>query len=315
MDLSLASLLFAQVEKAEKIAAQVGDGAAEVGAEMQARIANASSAEEILQVLRDLGKEYLVPLAINLVAAAVIFVIGRWIARILTRVVGRLLKRAHVDETLHKFLLNVVYAILLVLVVVLAVGRLGVDTTSFAAVLGAAGIAVGFALKDSLANFASGVMLVMFKPFVVGDFVDAGGVKGVVEEVHLFNTLLKTGDNVRIIAPNSSIMGATITNYSAKATRRIDLVVSCGYGDNLQEVKRFLTSLLETESRVLSDPEPVVAVNELGESSVNFVVRPWVKSEDYWATRWYLTEAIKTGFDEHGFHIPFPSRDLFMHNE
>ena len=177
----------------------------------------------------------------------------------------------------------------------------------------AIGLAIGFALKDSLANFASGVMLIMFKPFKVGDFVNAGGSSGVIEEIRIFNTFMRTGDNVQIIIPNSQITGGTITNYSAKDTRRIDLVVGCGYSDNLKEVKDFLTQLIAGDERVLDDPAPVIAVNELADSSINFVVRPWVKSADYWTTRWDLTEKIKLGFDERGFTIPFPSQDLFIH--
>ncbi len=314
MDLSWVPLLLAQAEKTEETISKLGEHTATVNDNFQEAITSANSFQDLLRGLGELAKESLIPLAINLVAALLIFVIGRWLARIGTRVVGKLLTRAHIDATLHKFLLNIVYAILLILAIVVAIGRLGVDTTSFAAVLGAAGVAVGFALKDSLSNFASGVMLVLFKPFGVGDFVDAGGVKGTVEEVHLFNTLMKTGDNVQHIVPNSMIMGATITNFSAKDERRIDLVVGCGYGDNLRDVKQFLIDLLENESRILSEPAPVVAVNELGESSVDFVVRPWVKSADYWATRWELNEAIKNGFDERGFSIPYPSRDVFMHN-
>ena len=252
-------------------------------------------------------------LAGNLLAALVIFIVGRWVSKLLTRLVTRLLTKANVDETLTKFLVNIVYALLLVFVVLAAVNRLGVDTTSFAAVLAAAGLAVGFALQSSLSNFASGVMLILYKPFEVGDFVDAGGSKGVVEEIHLFSTLMRTGDNVQIIVPNSQIIGGTITNFSAKDTRRIDLVVGCGYGDDLRAVKDFLVELLAADDRILEDPEPVVAVNELGDSSVNFVVRPWVGAADYWAVRWELNEKIKLGFDERGFNIPYPTQDVHVH--
>jgi len=200
-----------------------------------------------------------------------------------------------------------------VFVVIAAIDRLGIDTTSFAAILAAAGLAVGLALQGSLSNFASGVMLILFKPFKVGDFVEAGGSAGSIEEIHIFNTIMRTGDNVQIIIPNSTITDGTITNYSAKETRRIDLVVGCGYDDDLKAVKEFLVALLKADERILLDPEPFVAVSELGDSSVNFVVRPWVKSEDYWTTRWDLTACIKIGFDEQGFNIPYPTQDVNMH--
>jgi small conductance mechanosensitive channel len=255
---------------------------------------------------------YIGPLLINLVIAGLIFLIGRWIARVIKRVVGKVANKAKLDETLVKFLQNIVYAILMVVVIMASLDRLGVPTTSFAAILAAAGFAIGFALQGSLGNFAAGIMLIIFKPFQVGDFVEAGGSSGVVEEIHIFNTLMRTGDNIKIIVPNSSITSSTIVNFSAKATRRIDLVIGCGYDDDLKAVKQFLITLLEADERILKDPEPVVAVNELGDNSVNFVVRPWVNSADYWATRWDLTESIKMGFDERGFSIPYPQRDVHI---
>lgn len=255
-----------------------------------------------------------VDFAMNVVAAIAIFLIGRWVARMLTRLVGRMMVRASVDETLTKFVGNLVYAGLLAFVILASINRLGIDTTSFAAIIAAAGLAVGFALQGSLSNFSAGVMLILFKPFKVGDFVEAGGSTGVVEEIQIFNTLMKTGDNVQIIVPNSAITGSVITNYSAKETRRIDLTVGCGYGDDLKAVKEYLQQLVRSDDRILQDPEPVVAVSELGDSSVNFVVRPWVQSADYWAVRWDLTEKIKVDFDAKGFNFPFPSQDVYMHN-
>ncbi len=261
------------------------------------------------------GIEFLGPIVVNLVIAGVIFLIGRWVAKSITSVIGKFATRASVDETLVKFLKNIVYAALMVIVIMAALDRLGVPTTSFAAILAAAGFAIGMALQGSLGNFASGVMLIIFKPFKVGDFVEAGGSTGVVEEIHIFNTLMRTGDNVQIIVPNGAVTGGTITNFSAKDTRRIDLVFGCGYGDDLKAVKQFLLATLEADERVLQDPEPLVAVAELGDSSVNFVVRPWVKSEDYWATRWDLIESIKVGFDERGYNIPYPTRDVHVIND
>lgn len=250
--------------------------------------------------------------AMNLVTAIVIFFIGRIVARVLTRVVTRLMEKAKLDTTLIKFVSNLAYALMLAFVVVAALGRLGVDTTSFAAIIAAGGLAVGFALQGSLGNFAAGVMLITFKPFKVGDLVEVGGSTGVVEEVQIFNTMLKTADNVTIIVPNGSITGGTITNYSAQATRRIDLVFGCGYGDDLKAVKAYLEEVLAAEERVLKDPAPTVAVAELGDCSVNFVVRPWVNAADYWAVRFDLLERIKLGFDERGFSIPYPTQDLHI---
>ncbi len=259
--------------------------------------------------------EFIGPIIVHLLIAGVIFLIGRWVARALTRVSGKVASKAKLDVTLVKFLENIVYAILMTIVVMASLDQLGVPTTSFAAILAAAGFAVGLALQGSLGNFAAGVMLIVFKPFKVGDFVEAGGSAGVVEEIRIFNTLMRTGDNVQIIVPNGSITSGTITNFSAKPTRRIDLVIGCGYGDDLKAVKQFLEAVLAADKRILKDPEPVVAVSELGDSSVNFVVRPWVESADYWSTRWDLIESIKLGFDERGYSIPYPTRDIHVLND
>jgi len=252
-------------------------------------------------------------LAVNIISAIVIFVIGRWVAKLAVRLLNKVFVRAKLDETLAKFLSRIAYTLILLFVAMAALDRLGVNTTSFAAVVAAAGLAIGLALQSSLANFASGVMIILFRPFKVGDFIDAGGAAGVVEEIHIFHTLMRTGDNVQIVVPNGAITGGNITNYSAKETRRIDLVAGCGYGDNLQAVKQFLSDLVDNDPRILRDPEPVVAVSELADNSVNFVVRPWVANGDYWKVRWDLTEAIKIGFDQQGFNIPFPQRDVHLH--
>lgn len=252
-------------------------------------------------------------LAMNVLAAVAIFVLGRWAAKLILGITQRMMQRAKVDETLTTFLTNIVYYLALAFVFVAMLDQLGVNTTSFAAIIASAGLAVGLALQGSLSNFAAGVLMIMFRPFGVGDFVDAGGVSGIVEEIRIFNTRIRTGDNVQIVVPNGQITSDAIKNFSAKATRRIDLVVGCGYSDDIRAVKQFLEDLIADDPRILADPEPVVAVNELGDSSINFVVRPWVNSADYWAVRWDLNEKIKLGFDEQGFNIPFPSRDVFMH--
>lgn len=266
--------------------------------------------QAVIRFLRERGLQF----ALNVVVAILIFFIGKAVAKILVGVVKRFCQRKDMDSALVDFFSNVAYALLLTFVVLAALDRLGVPTTSLAAVLAAAGLAVGLALQGSLSNFAAGVMIIFFKPFRPGNYIEGGGVKGTVEAIQLFHTTLKSPDNVRIIVPNSQLTSDTITNYSVNPTRRIDLVVGCGYNDNLKEVKSFLEELVRSEERVLAEPEPVVAVHELADNSVNFVVRPWVKTSEYWATRWDLIEKIKMGFDERGFSIPFPQRDVHIHN-
>lgn len=249
----------------------------------------------------------------KLVAAIAVFVIGRWVARFIAGMIVQASRRAKVDETLLGFMRNVINLMLLVVVCIASLECLGVDTTSLSAILAAAGFAIGMALQGTLGNIASGVMLVVFKPFKVGDYVELTGTSGKVVEIQMFSTILLTPDNVRVVVPNGNITGGAISNYSAESRRRIDLVIGCGYNDDLRAVREFLEEALTAENRILDDPEPVIAVAELGDSSVNFVVRPWVNSEDYWAVKFDLTEYIKLGFDERGFTFPFPSRDVFMH--
>ena len=249
----------------------------------------------------------------TVIGAVLTLIIGWIVARILKAVVRRILQRAKVEPTLTGFVVNFTYALLLTLVIISAIQRLGVSTASFVAVIAAAGLAVGFALQGSLANFAAGVMVILFHPFKVGDYVDAGGVAGVVEEVQIFATVLRTPDNKRVIAPNSAITGSTITNYSANDTRRVDLVFGIGYGDDIAKAKTIINQILSKEERILKDPEPTIAVGELADSSVNIVVRPWVKTPDYWPVLFDLTEAIKLEFDVQGITIPFPQRDVHMY--
>ncbi len=250
---------------------------------------------------------------LNLLAAMAIFVLGRWAAMGLQGVLRRAFDRAKMDAMLASFLCNIAYILLLTIVILAALDRIGVNTTSFAAVLAAAGLAVGLALQGSLSNLASGVMIIFFKPFSIGNFIEAGSVKGVVKEIQIFHTVLDTFDNIRIVIPNSQITGGTIINYSANPTRRIDLVIGCGYDDNLLEVKNFLRELVDSDARILKDPAPTIAVDQLADSSVNLVVRPWVNSADYGPTRWDLIEKIKLGFDERGFSIPYPQTDVHIH--
>jgi len=264
--------------------------------------------ENMMDQMWALGSLY----AIKTVAALAIFIIGRWLARHLTEFLVKALQIRNVEATFVGFLRNIAYYVMMVAVIVAAVNQLGVNIASFLAVLGAAGLAVGLALKDSLANFASGVMLVLFRPFKAGDFISVSGCSGTVKEISIFNTELATPDNQKLIVPNSSIMGNVITNVTANPTRRIDLVVGIAYADEMARAKQVLREIMASEPRILPEPEPVVAVSELGESSVNLVARPWVKTGDYWNVRFDLTERIKQEFDRVGLHIPFPQRDVHL---
>ena len=253
--------------------------------------------------------------SVKLVAAILIIIIGRWISRRISRLLGRLLDKNNVDVTLVRFAENLTYYALIVVVLIAAVGQLGINTTSFLTIVGAAGLAIGLALKDSLSNFAAGVMLTLFRPFRVGDFVEAGGVTGTVQGITIFNTVLNTPDNQKVIIPNSIITSDVITNVTANDTRRVDLVIGISYSDDIAKAKKIVSDLLQKEKRVLSDPAPVIAVSELADSSVNLVVRPWVKTGDYWTVRFDLTEEIKNSFDEAGISIPFPQQDVHLFNE
>jgi small conductance mechanosensitive channel len=248
----------------------------------------------------------------SLAEAAVIFYLGKWGARVGERILNQLLVKSRLDETLTKFLCRIGYALVMAAVCLAALDRLGVNTTSVTAVMAAAGLAVGMALQGSLSNFAAGVLIILFRPLKVGDFVEAGGTKGIVEEINVFSTMMRTPDNIEIIVPNSAITAGNITNYSSKPTRRIDLVIGCGYRDDLVSVKRFLEQTVASDPRILRNPAPVIAVSDLGDNSVNFVVRPWVANADYWTVRWDLVERIKLGFDAHGFTIPCPQRELHI---
>jgi len=250
---------------------------------------------------------------LKLVAAILIFVIGRWVAKMVQNGLEKGMLKAKVDQVLVTFTVNMAYTALMVFVALAALGQLGVQTTSFIAVLGAAGLAVGLALQGSLSNFASGVMIIIFRPFKIGDYVEGGGVGGTVKAIHIFTTTLTTGDNKRVIVPNSKMMGDNIINYSAEGTRRLDLTASIGYGDSIDKAKAVLQDILAKEPRVLKDPAPFVGVSKLAESSVDFTVRPWVQSADYWPVCFDLNEAIKKRFDAEGLSIPFPQRDVHLY--
>ena len=259
-----------------------------------------------------MANTFIFPYAANIALAIVIFIVGRWLANTLTDVVVRLLKKSRMDDMLISFVASITKTILLLFVAIAALNKLGIDTTSLIALLGAAGLAVGLALQNSLQNFAAGVMLIVFRPFKAGDFVELAGVAGVVENIGIFSSVLRTGDNRELIIPNGAIYGGIITNYSARSTRRVDMVFGVAYDDDLKAAKALLRSIILADDRVLSDPEPVVAVSELADSSVNFIVRPWVKSADYWPVLWDTTEKVKLEFDAQGLSIPYPQMDIHM---
>jgi small conductance mechanosensitive channel len=253
-----------------------------------------------------------IQMSINIILAALIFYIGRWFARILTGLMEKGFHTAHFDPTLGKFISNVAYFALLIFVVVAALGRLGVPTASFVAAVGAAGLAVGLALQGSLSNFAAGVLLIIFKPFRVSDYVEIAGIGGTVQEIQIFNTVLNSPDNVRIIVPNAQVTSANIKNYTANDKRRLDMIIGISYGDDIAKARQVITSVLLGDSRVMCDPVPTVAVLGLGDSSVNIAVRPWVKPTDYWSCHFDLHEKMKVQLEQNGITIPFPQRDIHI---
>ncbi|MDH4125057.1 MAG: mechanosensitive ion channel [Gammaproteobacteria bacterium] len=268
-----------------------------------------TSWNDLLATLQTTGVEF----GINVVTAIAIFYFGRLAIGLLVRGLRKLMQAQEIDATLETFACNLVRMVLLTFVLIASISALGIQTTSFIAVLGAAGLAVGLALQGSLANFASGVLIVLFRPYRVGDFVEAAGISGTVVEVQILTTIFRSGDNKRIIVPNGQVMNSIITNHSANDTRRIDMLIGVSYSDDLDKVRATLTAILDAEPRVLKDPAYTVAVSELADSSVNFVVRPWARTEDYWSVLFALTESIKKRFDEEGISIPFPQRDVHVY--
>ncbi len=250
--------------------------------------------------------KFIAPWSIKIFIALVIFFIGQIVAKILARVLGKVLSHTKLDKILVEFIQSVVNALLLVFVIVAALDQLGVNTNSVIAVLGAAGLAIGLALQGSLQNFAAGFMLLIFRPFKGGDFIEAAATAGVVEKIGIFSTTLLTGDNKEVIIPNSAIYSSNIINYSKRPTRRIDMIFSIGYEDDLRAARDIIAAIIKDEPRVLPEPETLIAVGELAANSVNFFVRPWVKTEDYWDVKFAVTEKIKLAFDANGITIPFP---------
>jgi len=249
----------------------------------------------------------------KVIGAIVILIIGRLLVGVLARLTRRLLEKGKADETLSRFLVSLIRIALMTFIVIAALGTLGVQTASFVAIIGAAGLAIGFALQGSLSNFASGVMLIIFRPIKRDDLVEVAGKLGVVKEIHIFNTILKTLDNKRVIVPNSKVAGDIIVNYSAEGILRVDMEFGISYGDHIPKAKEILENILKVDARVLDEPAYTVAVKELGESSVNFVVRPYVKVADYWDVYFSVTEKVKMSFDEKGVSIPFPQADIHFY--
>ena len=257
----------------------------------------------------ELGTDF----GVKILAALAIFIIGRWVVRYLRNLTSRVMEKRDVDPTLVKFVANMAYVALLTFVIIAALGMLGIQTTSFIAVLGAAGLAVGLALQGSLSNLAAGVLMIIFRPFKVGDFIEGAGVVGVVEEIQIFTTQLTTPDNKTIIIPNAKLTADNIVNYTVKGTRRADMVFSIGYEDDIDKARDIIVEILSKEERILKDPSPQVALSELADSSVNFVARPWVDAGDYWGVVFDVTEAVKKRFDAEGISIPFPQRDVHLY--
>ena len=258
--------------------------------------------------------ELLTVFGMRIITAIIILVVGRWAALAVAKLIKKAMSKSNVDPTLVSFVRNLTYVALLSFVIIAALNRLGIQTASFIAIIGAAGLAIGLALQGSLANFAAGVLMLIFKPFKVGDYIEGAGTAGTVENIEIFTTQLKTPDNKTIIIPNAKITGDNITNYTTKGTRRVDFVFGIGYGDDIDKARSILTGIIDADERVLKDPLPLIAVSELGDSSVNFAVRAWTSGKDYWPFYFDTTEKVKKQFDEQGISIPFPQRDVHIYD-
>ena len=263
--------------------------------------------------LLDKVYELLTVYGIKVVAAVAIFIVGRWVAKAIANFIKKMMTKSNTDETLVKFVGSLCYIALLAFVIIAALNQLGIQTTSFIAILGAAGLAIGLALQGSLGNFAAGVLMIIFKPFKVGDFIEGAGVAGTVEEIQIFTTQLKTPDNKTIIVPNAKMTGDNITNYTMKGTRRVDFVFGIGYEDDIDKARNVIAGIIAEDSRVLKDPAPMVALSELADSSVNFVARAWTSADDYWGFYFDTTEKVKKQFDTEGISIPYPQRDVHVY--
>ena len=260
--------------------------------------------------IQQIIETYVLPWGISIFMALAIFIVGKFIVNVLTNVAKKLMTKAKVDKILVNFISSIIKTVLLLFVVIAALDQLGVNTTSMIALIGAAGLAIGLSLQGTLQNLASGVMLIIFRPFSDGDFIEAAGVSGVVEEIGIFSIIMRTGDNREIIIPNGAVYGGTITNNSRRDTRRVDMVFGIGYDDDLLKAKEIINRILSEDARILAEPAPTVAVGELADSSVNFNVRPWCKTSDYWGVYGDVHGKIKLTFDAEGISIPYPQMDL-----
>ena len=260
----------------------------------------------ITQIAADFG--------LRVLYAVLIIVIGRWVVKLLLKIIKAALEKTTVEETVRIFVVNLLNTLLMVIIFIAAINQLGIETTSIIAMLGAAGLAIGLSLQGSLANFAAGILIVIFKPYKVGDYIEAGSAAGTVLDIQIFSTVLKTPDNKIVIVPNGIIMKDSVVNYTDQATRRVDIVASCGYGDDIDKVKEILKDILNQEDRILAEPEPRIAVSELADNSVNFIVRPWVNSSDVLSVKYSILEQIKKRFDAEGISIPYPQRDVHIYN-
>tara|TARA_B100000029_G_scaffold376529_1_gene371108 strand:+ start:393 stop:1220 length:828 start_codon:yes stop_codon:yes gene_type:complete len=266
--------------------------------------------KDIMSSLIEIGSS----VGISLMLALAILIIGRQFVKLILRLVVVALEKSKVEDTVRIFVTNLLNTLLMILVFIAAINQLGIETTSIIAVLGAAGLAIGLALQGSLANFAAGILIVIYRPYKVGDYIEAGNHAGTVNDIQIFSTVLKTPDNKIVVVPNGSIMDGSIVNYSDQDTRRIDLIISCGYEDDIDKVKSVLEDILKKEKRILKDPNPQIAVTELADSSVNFIFRPWVKRENYLPVYYALLEEVKKRFDKEGISIPYPQSDVHIHN-
>ena len=258
------------------------------------------------------GIEIVLTYGPKLIAAIVVFIIGNWLVKVITRGINKAMGRGGVDPSLKPFLVGIIGMLLKAMLIISVLGMLGIEMTSFIAILGAAGLAVGMALSGTLQNFAGGVMILLFKPFKVGDVIDAHGYVGSVAEIQIFNTILKTPDNKTIIIPNGGLANASMTNYSTEEKRRVDWTVGVGYGDDLDRARQVIQKLCDDDGRILKDPEPFIAVAELADSSVNFTVRAWVQAADYWNVFFAMNENIYKTFDKVGLNIPYPQMDIHI---
>jgi small conductance mechanosensitive channel len=262
----------------------------------------------LIQKILILGTEF----GVKTITAILIFIIGRFAAKLIKKIIKKTMIKAKIDQTLISFTTNLTYIALMAFVVIASLSKLGIQTTSFVAIIGAAGLAIGLALQGSLSNFAAGVILIIFRPFKAGDYIEGGGVAGSVKEIQIFTTILTSPDNKTIIVPNSKLTGDNIVNYATQGTRRLDMVFSIGYGDDIDKAKEVLSQVVKNDPRLLNDPAPKIAVLEHADSSINIVCRPWVKADDYWDVYFDMMENVKKAFDKEGISIPFPQTDIHM---